>query len=102
NLLDQFRFTEALQSSRSEDDSVVFSLLEFAQACVHVAAQRVDVEVGTDGLQLRLAAKAGGADARALGQVQKAGIVARAEGVAWVFPFCDGGDFESGGKFSGE
>ena len=96
------RLAQALQSGRGEDDGVVFSLLEFAQAGVDVAAQRMNVEIGADGLELRLAAQAGGADARALGQFLKARIVARAEGVARVLPFGDGGDFESRGKFGGQ
>ncbi len=62
----------------------------------------MNVEIGADGFELSLAAQAGGADTRALGQILKAGIVARAEGVAWVFPFCDGGDFESRWKFGGQ
>ena len=81
---------------------IVFSLLEFAQPRVNVAAQRVNVEVGTDSFELCLAAKAGGADARALGQFLKARVVARAEGVARVLPFGDSGDFESFGKFGGQ
>ena len=96
------RLAEALQSGRGEDDGVVFSLLEFAQAGVDVAAQRMNVEVGADGFELRLAAQAGGADARALRQFLKARIVARAEGVARVLAFGDGGDFESWGQFGGQ
>ena len=102
NLFDELRLAEAIQSGRGEDDGVVFSLLEFAQAGVDVAAQRMNVEVGADGFELRLAAQAGGADARALGQFLKARIVTRAEGVARVLPFSDGGDFESWRKFGGQ
>ena len=102
DLFDEFRLAKAFQSGRGEDDGVVFSLLEFAQAGIDVAAQGMNVEVGADGLELRLSAQAGGADARALGQFLKARIVARAEGVARVLALGDGGDFESWGKFGGQ
>ena len=77
-------------------------MLEFAQARIDVAAQGMNVEVGADGLELRLSAEAGGADARALRQFLKARIVARAEGVAGILALGDGGDFESWGKFGGQ
>ena len=102
DLFDEFRLAQALQSSRGQDDGVVFSLLEFAQARVHVAAQRMNVEIGPDGLQLRLPAQAGRADARALWQILKAGIVARTESVPRVLPFRNGRDFESRRKFGGQ
>src|SRR5579863_10285647 len=102
DLFDQFGSTQALQAGGGQDDGVVFALLEFAQAGVDVAAQGMNVEVGADSFELRLTAQAAGADARTLRQFLKTRIVARAEGVARVFPFCDGGDFESGGKFGGQ
>ncbi len=102
DLLDQFRFAEALQAGRGENDGVVFSLLELAQAGVDVAAQGMNVEIGADGFELRLAAQAGGTDARALRQVFNLRVVARAEGVARVLALGDRGDFESSGKFGGE
>src|ERR1035437_8528270 len=77
DLLHQFHLAEALQPGRGEDDRVVLALLEFAQARVNVAAQRMSVEVGADGLELRLVAQAGCADTRALWEFLKARIVAR-------------------------
>src|ERR1700676_2129171 len=62
----------------------------------------MNVEVATKGLELRPAAQAGCADTCAQRQILNAGIVARAEGVAWVFPFCNRGNFESRWKVSGE
>src|ERR1700752_1753223 len=62
----------------------------------------MNVEIVANSLELRLAAQAGGADARALRKFLKASVVARAEGVAWILAFCDGGDLESTRKFSGE
>src|ERR1019366_1588616 len=61
----------------------------------------MNVEVGADGLELRLTAEAGGADTRALGQFLKARVVPRAEGVARILAFRDGGDFESWGRSVG-
>ena len=69
DLLDQFRLAQALQPGRGQNDGVVFSLFEFAQARVDVAAQGMNVEIGANGLQLRLTAQAAGADARALRQI---------------------------------
>ena len=62
----------------------------------------MDVEVGADGLELGLTAEAGGSDASSLRKILKAGVVARAEGIARILTLGDGRDFESGGKFGGE
>ena len=43
---------------------IVFARFEFAQASVHVSAQRKNLEIGTHGFQLRLAAQAAGANPR--------------------------------------
>ena len=102
DLLDQFGLAEALQSGEGEDDGVIFSLFELAQASVDVAAQRMDVEIGADGLELRLAPQARGADARALGQFLKARILTRAEGVARILSLSDGGNFKSWRKVGGQ
>src|SRR5580692_12837227 len=102
DLLDQLRFTEALQACQGEDDGVVFALLKFSQTSVNVATQRINVEIGTDGFELRLATKARGPDAGALRKFLKTGVVARAEGVARVLPLGDGRDFKSLGKFGGQ
>src|SRR6202034_770127 len=102
DLFDEFRFAEALQSGDSQDNCIVFSLLEFAQAGVDVAAQRMNPEVGADRFELCLAAQAGRAEARSLGQIPKAGVMTRAESVARIFPLCDSGDFESRRKIGGQ
>jgi len=102
DLLDELRLAEAIQPGRSKDDGVVLSLFELAQARVNISAQGMNVEVGAHGLQLRLPAKTGCADARALRQFLKARVVPRAERVARVLPFRDRGDFESRWKFGGQ
>src|ERR1035438_2349045 len=99
DLLDQFGLAEAFQSGEGENDGVIFSLFEFAQAGVDVAAQRMNVEIGADGFELCLAAQAGGAYARAVRQFLKACIVARAESVARILSLSDGGNFKSWWKF---
>ncbi len=48
HLLYQLRFAQAIQASGGKDDGVVVSGFELAQASVHVAAQRMNVEVGAD------------------------------------------------------
>ena len=102
DLLDQLRFAETIQARRGEDNGVVISLLEFAQPGVHVAAQGINVEIGANGLELRLAAQAGGPDARSFRKFLKACIVAGAKGITRVLPLGDRCDFESFGKFSGK
>src|SRR5579859_221954 len=62
----------------------------------------MDVEIGADSFELGLAAQAGGADPGAVRQVFNLRVMARAEGIARVFPFCDGNDLEPGGEFGGE
>src|ERR1700675_401884 len=79
NLLDQLRLTEALQSTRCENDCVVLALFELAQARVDAAAQRMDVEIRADGFELSLTAKAGCAYTPTVGRFLKAGGGAREE-----------------------
>src|ERR1039458_1211859 len=102
DLLDQLRFAQALQPGRSQDDGIVFALFEFAQPRIDVAPQGMNVAIGADGLQLRLAAQAGRSHARALWQVFNTCEAARTESIARILPFRDGGDFESRGKLSGQ
>ena len=45
NLPHKFRFAETIQTGEGQDDGIVFGLLEFAQARVDVASQRVHVEI---------------------------------------------------------
>src|SRR5258706_9737686 len=49
NLLHEFGLAQALQSGRSENDGVVFSLLEFAEADGRGTPQRINFEIGADG-----------------------------------------------------
>src|ERR1700722_10558470 len=69
DLFYQSSFSQAVKASGSEDDGIVFSLVEFAQARIDVAAQGINLQVRANGFQLCLAAKTAGADPGALGKV---------------------------------
>src|SRR5580658_2907951 len=69
NLPHQVRLAEPLDAGDGQDDGVVLSPFELAQAGVDVAAQRVDFEIGTNGFQLRLPPEARSADASRVRQV---------------------------------
>src|ERR1700685_846529 len=56
DLPDKLGFSEPVQTSRCQDDGIVLAGFQLAQTGVHISAQRVNVEVGTNGFQLRLAA----------------------------------------------
>src|ERR1700692_622767 len=93
---------ECTLSGSGAHDFGVLALFELAQARVDVAAQRMNVEIRADGFELSLTAKAGCAYTRTVWQFLKAGVVARAEGVARVLPCGDGSNFKSLGKFGGQ
>ena len=102
NLPHQLRLAESLDAGDGQNDGVILSLCKLAQTGVNVAAKRVNIEIGANGFELRLAAEARSADARAVRQVFDFHEMARAESVTSVFAFCDGGQFKSGGKFGGQ
>src|ERR1700691_5666033 len=102
DLLNQFGPAQALQSRGGQDDGIVFTLFELAQARVDVAAQGMNVEIGADGLKLRPPAQTGRPHARAAGKVFDLRIESRAEGIARVLSFRDGSDFESWRNLSGQ
>ncbi len=57
DLLDQLCLTQPLQPCRSQNDGIVFALFKLAQARVDIAAQRMNIEIGTNRFQLRLPPK---------------------------------------------
>ena len=65
DLLHQLRLAKTIQPRCGKNDGIVFALFQLAQARVDVAAQGMNLEVRAKRLELRLAAKAAGADARA-------------------------------------
>ena len=60
------RFAQPGQAGRGQDDGVVLAFLQLAHARVHIAAQRMNHQVGPHSLQLRLPPQAAGAHPRAL------------------------------------
>ncbi len=99
DLLDQFYLAQALQAGGGQDDRIVFALFKLTQAGIDVSSQGMNIEIRSNGLELRLSPQAGGAHARALGQYLKTRIVLRAEGIAGILPFRDRGNFKSRRKF---
>ena len=85
---------EPLQSGGREDDRVVASLVELAQARVHVAAQRFDANTGMPLPQLGLAAQARRADDRSGGQRGDRFMIIGNERVARIFARRDGREDE--------
>ena len=86
DLLYELSLAQAIQSGRGEDDRVVLACFEFAQASIHIAAQRMDIEIGADALS---AAPGGagstGADFRALRKIVDACVFFRTKHIAAYF-----------------
>jgi len=85
-------------ASSGENDRVVAALVELAQACVHVAAKRLDHEPRVARTQLAFAPQAGSADARARRHRRKRRVRVGDEGVARVFALGDCGQHEARGE----
>ena len=92
---------QALEAGGRQNDGVVLAFVEFAQAGVEIAAQRLDLQVGAQRLQQHLAAQAGGADDSALRQVLQAGVARRDKGVARVFALHHAGEKHALGQHHG-
>src|SRR6266436_3047429 len=90
---------EAVEPGFGEEDGVVFTALGFAEAGVDIAAQVADIEIGANVAKLLLAAKASGADARALAEIGEGGAACRDEAVSNVFAAEDSGKGQAGGDF---
>src|SRR5258707_4354521 len=74
DLLDQFCLAKTLQPGSGENDCVIFPLFEFAEPRINIAAQRMNVEIGTNGFELSLTAKAGCTHASAVWEILNFGI----------------------------
>src|ERR1017187_9119527 len=98
NLADQLRFAEAVQASGGENDGIVVAGFELAQARIHIAAERVNLQIGTNRLQLRLTTQATGANVRPLRQRFDACELHGAKNVARIFASGDSGNFEIGSQ----
>ncbi len=93
---------EAIETGGGEQNGVDLALGEFAQARVDVAAELDGLDVGAEGVQLRAATLAAGADDRALRQRGKAVILHRDEHIARVDARRRGGQRERLGQFGGQ
>ena len=85
---------QALQSGSRQNNGIVFALFQLAHPRVHVAAQRKNLQVGAELLQLGLAAQAAGANARALRQLLHAIVADREENIARIDALGDGRDLK--------
>ena len=86
---------ETIEACGREDEGVGLTLLPFAQASVDVAAELDEAEIRAKGEEHGLAARRGGADARAHGQHVQAPEALADEGVAGVGARGDGGEGEA-------
>ena len=86
---------EAVEACSREDECVGLALLPFAQTGVDVAADLDEAEVGTKSEEHGLAARRGGADARAHGQHVQTPEALADEGVAGVSARGDCGEGEA-------
>ena len=87
--------TEACKSRVREQDRVVILLVELAQARANVTAQILDDQIGTKRPQLRLASQARRAHASAMWQGIEIGVTVGNKGIARVFAFEEGRQFQS-------
>ena len=95
-LPDELRPAQAVEPGGGEDDGVVLAFFKFSQASVHVAAQRMNLEIRAARLQLGLPSQARCPNFRTVRQIVDARILLRAEGVAGIFARGDRGNFKFG------
>lgn len=92
---------EALEAGPRQDQGVAVAFAPFAQARVHVATQRDDLQLRKAGQQLGAAAEAAGADSHGRGRGSQSQSGRGDPGVARVFPSRDSGKEERGGANGG-
>src|SRR5271165_3226717 len=92
---------EAVESRFGKNDGVVLAAFDFAQARVHVAPEFANIQIGAVMAQLRLAAQAAGADARALLEVGERSAFMGDEAITHVIAAADRGKMEPTGRFRG-
>src|SRR5271166_5136899 len=96
------RLAKTCQSSGSQDDGVVLALLQLAHASINISPQRMNHQITSDSLQLRLPPQAAGAHARALRQRADAFVLDREEHVARINPSGDRNQLKSRRQFGGQ
>ena len=97
-LADALAQAQALQAGGGQDDGVELAVVQFAQAGLHIAAQRLDHQMRKAGTQLRFAAQAGRAYHGAVRQLVQAGVAVGNQRVARVFALADGGQGKAFGQ----
>ena len=81
--------TQPDQAGRREDDRVVLACIKLGQTGVHIATQKLNLEVGATRQQLRLAPQAGRTYDRAGGQRIEILVVIGDERIARILPLTD-------------
>ncbi len=94
-VVDVLGAAEAVEAGGGEDEGVALPFFELAQAGVDVAADFDELDVGTKGEELGLAAGAGGADASVEGERVEAPEGVADPDVARVGAIGDGGEGEA-------
>src|SRR5450432_732547 len=102
NLRHEFHFSQTIQPGCGENDSVVLVRFELPETRIHVPAERLDIEIGTNGLQLSQAAQTAGSNPCLLRQLLDEIVADRAERVARIFAYGNCCDCEFGRKFGGK
>jgi hypothetical protein len=101
NFADAIAPPEAIQSSFSEEDRVVFAAFDLPQTSVYVAPQFAHIKIGAYVTNLRLAAKAASTNARALAKSREHFIFCGDQAIAGVFPPADNRKTEARWNFGG-
>ena len=101
-LVDPLGAAKAVEAGGGEDEGVAFPVSQLLQACVNVAADFNEGEVGAEGEDLGAAARACGTDAGVVGKRVEGPELLADEDVAGVGAFRGGGNVELGSELGGE
>ena len=88
---------EPFQSGRGQNNSIELAGVEFAQTCIDVTAQSMQIQSRESMPQLNLTPQTAGPDRCAGRQILKFRTV-RDECIAWIFAFRNRGEVDSIGK----
>ena len=80
-----FPLAQAIQPGSGQDHGIVFAGLQFAQARVHISAQRMNLEIRPQRLQLRLPPQAAGPDPSPVRQFFDTVVFRETENVSRIF-----------------
>jgi hypothetical protein len=94
-LLYKLSFPQPIQTRGRQNYRIVLAGFQLAQACIHISAQRINLKVGPERLELGLPAQAACPYACALRQAVDARVLARTKHVAGILAFGNCSNFES-------